>query len=150
MFVFTAVSHSIRSRPDLIISCRPAPNASVAGRLPVCSEFIDAIGLLVPQVMAAAPYGLIALLVAMFLANVHPLTGLVVADAAPVLSFGGYRCNCFGFRPCGGWGRRCPLVDNDGQPMLVACVSPLNLGIQNRSLSRWMSRFRHPSLGRCL
>jgi len=43
-------------------------------------EFIGAIGLLLPQALAAAAWGLIALLVAMFPANVHAArTGLVVA-----------------------------------------------------------------------
>jgi uncharacterized membrane protein len=73
MFAFTAVSHfHPRTRPDLIrmVPARlPAPAflVTTTGVL----EFIGAVGLLVPQVVAVAAYGLIALLVAMFPANVH-------------------------------------------------------------------------------
>jgi uncharacterized membrane protein len=43
-------------------------------------ELIGAIGLLVPQLLATAAYGLTALLVAMFPANVHAArAGLVIA-----------------------------------------------------------------------
>ena len=73
MFVFTAVSHfHPRTRPDLIrmVPARlPAPALLVTatGLL----ELLGAIGLLVPRAVPAAAYGLIALLVAMFPANVH-------------------------------------------------------------------------------
>lgn len=75
MFVFTAVSHfHPRTRPDLI---RMVPASLPAPTLLVTAtgvlEFIGAIGLLVPQVLPAAAYGLIALLVAMFPANIHQL-----------------------------------------------------------------------------
>ena len=73
MFVFTATSHfHPRTRPDLI---RMVPASLPAPTLLVTAtgvlEFIGAIGLLVPQVLPAAAYGLIALLVAMFPANIH-------------------------------------------------------------------------------
>jgi uncharacterized membrane protein len=51
-------------------------------------ELAGAIGLLVPQVQAAAEYGLIALLVAMFPANVHAAReGLLIAGrrATPLI-----------------------------------------------------------------
>lgn len=82
MFVFTAMSHfHPRTRPDLI---RMVPASLPAPTLLVTAtgvlEFIGAIGLLVPQVLPAAAYGLIALLVAMFPANVHAAReGLVIA-----------------------------------------------------------------------
>jgi uncharacterized membrane protein len=82
MFVFTAVSHfHPRTRPDLI---RMVPASLPAPTLLVTAtgvlEFIGAIGLLVPQVLPAAAYGLIALLVAMFPANIHAAReGLVIA-----------------------------------------------------------------------
>jgi uncharacterized membrane protein len=82
MFVFTAVSHlHPRTRPDLIRmvpASLPAPALLVTAT--ACLEVIGAIGLLVPQVLPAAAYGLIALLVAMFPANVHAAReGLVIA-----------------------------------------------------------------------
>ena len=73
MFVFTAVSHfHPRTRPDLIRmvpASLPAPLrlVSATGVL----ELLGAIGLMVPQALPAAAYGLITLLVAMFPANVH-------------------------------------------------------------------------------
>jgi uncharacterized membrane protein len=82
MFVFTAVSHfHPRTRPDLI---RMVPASLPAPALLVTAtgvlELIGAIGLLVPQALPAAAYGLIALLVAMFPANVHAAReGLAIA-----------------------------------------------------------------------
>ena len=82
MFMFTAVSHfHPRTRPDLI---RMVPGSLPAPTLLVTAtgvlEFIGAIGLLVPQYLPAAAYGLIALLVAMFPANVHAAReGLTIA-----------------------------------------------------------------------
>jgi uncharacterized membrane protein len=73
MFVFTAVSHfHPRTRPDLIRMVptslpAPAPLVTATGVV----ELLGAIGLLVPQALPAAAYGLIALLVAMFPANVR-------------------------------------------------------------------------------
>src|SRR5262245_44189018 len=73
MFVFTAVSHfHPRTRPDLV---RMVPASLPVPALLVTAtgvlEVLGAIGLLVPQALPAAAYGLIALLVAMFPANVH-------------------------------------------------------------------------------
>ena len=82
MFVFTAVSHfHPRTRSDLIRmvpASLPAPAllVTVTGAL----ELIGAVGLLVPQALPAASYGLIALLVAMFPANVQAAReGLAIA-----------------------------------------------------------------------
>lgn len=73
MFVLTAGSHfHPRSRPDLI---RMVPPSLPVPHLLVTAtgilELIGAIGLLLPQTAAAAAYGLMALLVAMFPANVR-------------------------------------------------------------------------------
>lgn len=82
MFVFTAVSHfHPRTRPQLV---RMVPASLPAPALLVTAtgvfELLGAIGLLVPQTLAAAAYGLIALLVAMFPANVRAAqAGLMVA-----------------------------------------------------------------------
>jgi uncharacterized membrane protein len=90
MFMFTAVSHfHPRTRPDLIrmVPARlpaPAMLVSATGVL----ELLGAIGLLVPQALPAAAYGLMALLVAMFPANVQAAReGLMIAGrrAMPLL-----------------------------------------------------------------
>ena len=90
MFVFTAVSHfHSRTRPDLVrmVPARlPAPALLVTATGVL--ELLGGIGLLVPQALPFAAYGLIALLVAMFPANVHAAReGLMVAGrrATPVL-----------------------------------------------------------------
>jgi uncharacterized membrane protein len=90
MFVFTAVSHvHPRTRPDLIRIVPPGfPTPELLVTATGVLEFIGAIGLLLPQALAAAAYGLIALLVAMFPANVYAArTGLVVAGrrASPLV-----------------------------------------------------------------
>src|SRR5512138_1334371 len=82
MFAFTAVAHfHSRTRPDLI---RMVPPSLPAPALLVTAtgvlEFAGAIGLLVPPVLPAAAFALIALLVAMLPANVHAArAGLTVA-----------------------------------------------------------------------
>ena len=90
MFVFTAVSHfHPRTRPDLVRmvpASLPAPAmlVTVTGIL----ELLGAVGLLLPQALPAAAYGLIALLVAMFPANVYAAReGLMIAGrrATPLL-----------------------------------------------------------------
>jgi uncharacterized membrane protein len=90
MFAFTAVSHfHPGTRSDLIRmvpASLPAPAllVTVTGVL----ELLGAIGLLVPQTLPLAAYSLIALLVAMFPANVHAAReGLMVAGrrATPLL-----------------------------------------------------------------
>lgn len=90
MFVFTAASHfHPRTRPDLIRMVPPglpAPTRLVTATGVL--EFIGAVGLLLPQALAAAAYGLIALLVAMLPANVHAArAGLMVAGrrASPLV-----------------------------------------------------------------
>ena len=90
MFVFTAVSHfHPRTRPDLV---RMVPASLPAPALLVSAtgvlELVGAIGLMVPRALPAAAYGLIALLVAMFPANVQAAReGLEIAGrrAMPLL-----------------------------------------------------------------
>jgi uncharacterized membrane protein len=90
MFLFTAVSHfHPRTRNDLIRMV-PArmPSPSLLVTLTGLFELFGAIGLLFPPTASAAAYGLIALLVAMFPANVHAARqGLVVAGrrASPLV-----------------------------------------------------------------
>lgn len=82
MFVFTAVSHfHPRTRPDLIgMVPRGLPAPALLVTMTGVFELLGAIGLLVPETRRAAAYGLIALLVAMFPANVHAArAGLMVA-----------------------------------------------------------------------
>jgi uncharacterized membrane protein len=82
MFIFTAISHfHPRTRPDLV---RMVPAGLPAPALLVtatgAAELAGAIGLLVPWTRPLAAYGLIALLVAMFPANIHgDRKGLMVA-----------------------------------------------------------------------
>jgi uncharacterized membrane protein len=82
MFIFTAVSHfHPRTRPDLL---RMVPSGLPAPALLLTAtgvfELLGAIGLLVPRAVPIAAYGLIALLVAMFPANIHAAReGLMVA-----------------------------------------------------------------------
>jgi uncharacterized membrane protein len=86
MFVFTAASHfHPRTRPDLI---RMVPASLPVPALLVTAtgvlELLGAVGLLMPQALPAAAYGLMALLVAMFPANVHAAReGLMTAGRRP-------------------------------------------------------------------
>src|SRR5262245_32982775 len=90
MFLFTAISHfHPRTRSDLIRmvpASLPAPAllVSITGVL----ELLGAIGLMLPGMLPVAAYGLIALLVAMFPANVHAAQkGLAIGGrrATPLL-----------------------------------------------------------------
>ena len=90
MFGFTAVSHvHPRTRPDLIrmvpaVLPRPGLLVTVTGIF----ELIGALGLLVPQLAAAAAYALMALLVVLFPANVRAArAGLTIAGrrATPIV-----------------------------------------------------------------
>jgi uncharacterized membrane protein len=90
MFLFTAASHfHPRTRTDLIRMVPASlPSPSLVVMLTGLFELIGAIGLLVPSTAAAASYGLIALLAAMFPANVHAAReGLVIAGrrASPLM-----------------------------------------------------------------
>ena len=73
MFVFTAVSHfHPRIRPDLVRMVPPSfPAPAFLVTATGALELAGALGLMVPRALPAAAYGLIALLVAMFPANVQ-------------------------------------------------------------------------------
>jgi len=87
LFMFTAISHfHPRTRSDLIRmvpSVLPAPALLVT--LTGALEFCGAIGLLLPPVTTVAAYCLIALLVALFPANVYAArSGIGVAGRRPM------------------------------------------------------------------
>lgn len=72
MFVFTAVAHFNRMRPDLIRMVPPRfPNPAALVTLTGVAELVGAIGLLLPTVSRWAALGLALLLVLLFPANVH-------------------------------------------------------------------------------
>ena len=72
MFVFTAVAHFNRMRPDLVRMVPPQlPRPEMLVTLTGIAEFVGAIGLLVPPVSRWAAVGLALLLVGLFPANVY-------------------------------------------------------------------------------
>lgn len=73
MFIFTALSHfHPRTRPDLIRMVPPLfPAAGVLVTITGVLEFLGAVGLLLPAVTRVAAYCLMALLIALFPANVY-------------------------------------------------------------------------------
>lgn len=90
MFLFTAASHfHPRTRPDLIQMVPPRlPAPSFLVTATGLLELMGAVGLLVPQLAPLAAYGLMALLLAMFPANIHAArAGIMVAGrrASPLV-----------------------------------------------------------------
>jgi uncharacterized membrane protein len=90
MFVFTGVSHfHHRTRRDLVRMVPPSlPKPSLLVTITGVVEFVGAAGLLLPTTAAAAAYGMIALLVALFPANLHAArVGVVIAGrrAMPIV-----------------------------------------------------------------
>jgi uncharacterized membrane protein len=90
MFVFTGVSHfHDRTRQDLVRMVPPnLPKPALLVTITGVVELIGAAGLLLPTTAPAAAYGMIALLVAMFPANIHAArAGVVVAGrrAMPIV-----------------------------------------------------------------
>jgi uncharacterized membrane protein len=72
MFVFTASAHFTRTRADLVRMVPPRlPRPELLVTLTGIAELLGAVGLLVPPLARWAAYGLIALLIAVFPANVH-------------------------------------------------------------------------------
>ena len=72
MFVFTGVAHFTSTRHDLVRMVPPAfPRPELIVALTGVAELLGAVGLLVPVTAAPAAIALMALLVAMFPANVH-------------------------------------------------------------------------------
>ena len=85
MFVFTSIAHfHPRTRPDLVRMVPPGlPAATFLVSATGVLEFVGAVGLVVPGAAAPAAYGLIALLVAMFPANVHAAEAGVAIAGRP-------------------------------------------------------------------
>jgi len=73
MFTFTASSHfASRTRADLVRMVPPGmPNPPALVTLTGVLEFLGAMGLLVPGLLQASAYALMALLVALFPANIY-------------------------------------------------------------------------------
>jgi uncharacterized membrane protein len=85
MFMFTSVSHFLPAiRGDLVRMVPPfLPLPEVLVSLTGLLELAGAVGLLIPTTTTAAAYGLLALLVAMFPANVYAATtGLEIGGEA--------------------------------------------------------------------
>jgi uncharacterized membrane protein len=90
MFTFTASSHfAPRTRADLVRMVPPGmPNPEALVSITGVLEFLGAMGLLVPVLLQASAYALIALLVALFPANIYAARkGLLVAgrQATPLI-----------------------------------------------------------------
>ena len=90
MFAFTGVSHfHHRTRQDLVRMVPPyLPKPALLVTITGVVELIGAAGLLLPTTTAAAAYGMMALLVAMFPANLHAArAGVIVAGrrAMPIV-----------------------------------------------------------------
>ena len=90
MFVFTGVSHfHRRTRRDLVRMVPPKlPKPVLLVTITGVVEFVGAAGLLLPTTATAAAYGMIALLVAVFPANLHAArVGVVIAGrrAMPIV-----------------------------------------------------------------
>ena len=72
MFVFTGVAHFTRTRGDLIRMVPPQlPHPALLVTVTGVAELAGAVGLLIPRLAPWAGYALIALLIAMFPANVY-------------------------------------------------------------------------------
>ncbi len=81
MFIFTGLAHFTSTRQDLVRMVPPQfPKPALLVTLTGLAELAGALGLLVPPVTRPAAYALIALLIAMFPANIHAArTGHVIA-----------------------------------------------------------------------
>src|SRR6266498_1912939 len=72
MFIFTGVAHFARTRQDLVRMVPPQfPKPAAWVTLTGVAELAGAVGLLVPVLARIAAYALIALLLAMFPANIY-------------------------------------------------------------------------------
>ena len=76
----------------------PWPLAMV--RISGVCEILGGFGLLVTETRSAAEWGLVALLISVFPANIYMATHPIEAGAnsiAPVLRWGAFRCSCYLF-----------------------------------------------------
>ena len=90
MFLFTSATHFLpNTRPDLVRMVPPMlPFPEHLVTLTGILELVGAIGLLIPNLVSLAAYCLMALLVAMFPANVYAaMAGLEIAgrEASPLI-----------------------------------------------------------------
>jgi uncharacterized membrane protein len=87
MFVFTASSHFVpRTRPDLIRMVPPGlPKPGLLVTITGVLEFLGAFGLLVPSMVRPAAYALIALLAALFPANIYAARMRLMIAARPAM-----------------------------------------------------------------
>jgi uncharacterized membrane protein len=84
MFMFTAAAHFNRMRADLIRMVPPKlPNPGALVTLTGIAELAGAVGLLVPGMARWAAYALIALLIALFPANIHAARSAVTIGGRP-------------------------------------------------------------------
>jgi len=88
MFTFTALSHFLpRSRPDLVRMVPPRlPKADLLVTMTGIVEFLGAAGLLMPSLVRASAYALIALLVALFPANIYAARMRLLVGGRPAMS----------------------------------------------------------------
>ena len=72
MFIFTGIAHFTRTRADLVRMVPPRlPRPEVLVTITGVLEIVGAVGLLIPSLALPAACGLIAMLVAMFPANLR-------------------------------------------------------------------------------
>ena len=84
MFLFTAVAHFNRMRPDMVEMVPPSvPNPELMVTITGICEILGAIGLLIPRTRRVAAIALIALLVAVLPANIHAAQSGVTFGGSP-------------------------------------------------------------------
>ncbi len=84
MFLFTAVAHFNRMRPDMVQMVPPSvPNPELMVTITGICEILGAIGLLVPRTRRVAAIALIVFLVAVLPANIHAAQAGVTFAGAP-------------------------------------------------------------------
>jgi uncharacterized membrane protein len=88
MFAFTGLSHFLpRTRPELVRMVPPClPNPGLLVTVTGILEFLGAAGLLVPSLVSISAYALIALLVALFPANVYAARLRLPVGGRPAMS----------------------------------------------------------------
>jgi uncharacterized membrane protein len=84
MFLFTAVAHFNRMRPEMVRMVPPfVPNPELMVTITGICEILGAIGLLVPRIRRIAAIALIVFLVAVLPANVHAAQAGVTLGGSP-------------------------------------------------------------------
>jgi uncharacterized membrane protein len=85
MFAFTAASHFVtRTRGDLVRMVPPGlPSPALLVTITGVLEVLGAIGLLIPSTISVSAYALVALLVALFPANVNAARNKLIVAGRP-------------------------------------------------------------------